>query len=126
MPMRERPQRTPDGNIAFKLGAGRIGAGAERMWDARFINSSGNQDLLAYANQYFVFDMYVTSEDLLNLNGNNWIAIAAGGNNVDTNSRLNLNVNEIKKGPVNGWMTVSAQLSAANSPNGFNPVNWTR
>ncbi|QHW29527.1 hypothetical protein GZH47_00875 [Paenibacillus rhizovicinus] len=113
----------PDGNTAFKLGAGRIGAGAERMWDGRFINSSGDQNLLAYANQFFVFDMYVTSADLLNLNGNNWIAMAAGGNNVDTNSRLNLNVNEIKNGSVNGWTTVYAQLSAANSPNGFNPVN---
>lgn len=113
----------PDGNNAFKLGAGRIGAGAERIWDARFIASGGNQDLLGYANQYFVFDMYVTHADLLNFNGNNWIAIAAGGNNLDTNSRLNLNVNEMRNGPVNGWMTVYAQLSSANSPNGFNPVN---
>lgn len=113
----------PDGNNAFKLGAGRIGAGAERIWDARFINSSGNQDLLGYANQYFVFDMYLTHADLLNFNGNNWIAIAAGGNNLDTNSRLNLNVSEMRNGPANGWITVYAQLSAANSPNGFNPVN---
>jgi hypothetical protein len=113
----------PDGNNAFKLGAGRIGAGIERIWDARFINSSGNQDLLGYANQYFVFDMYVTHADLLNFNGNNWIAISAGGNNIDTNSRLNLNVSEMRNGPANGWITVAAQLSAANSPNGFNPVN---
>ncbi|MFD0670739.1 immunoglobulin-like domain-containing protein [Cohnella sp. GCM10027633] len=112
----------PDGNNAFKLGAGRIGAGAERIWDARFINSGGNQDLLGYANQYFVFDMYVTHTDLLNFNGNNWVAIAAGGNNLDTNSRLNLNVSEMRNGPANGWITVAAQLSAANSPNGFNPV----
>ncbi|MBP3966243.1 immunoglobulin-like domain-containing protein [Paenibacillus lignilyticus] len=113
----------PDGNNAFKLGAGRIGAGAERIWDARFVSSSGNQNLLGYADQYFVFDMYVTHTDLLNLNGNNWIAVAAGGNSVDTNSRLNLNVNEIRSGHVNEWMTVYAKLSAANSPNGFNPVN---
>lgn len=113
----------PDGNNAVKLGAGKIGAGAERLWDARFINSSGNQNLLDYANQYFVFDMYVTHSDLLNLSGNNWIAMASGGNNVDTNSRLHLNVNEIRQGHVNEWITVYAQLSAANSPNGFNPMN---
>ncbi|OME77398.1 hypothetical protein BK120_26110 [Paenibacillus sp. FSL A5-0031] len=113
----------PDGNNAVKLGAGKIGAGVERLWDARFVSSSGNQDLSAYANQYFVFDMYVTHSDLLKLSGNNWIAMASGGNNLDTNSRLNLNVNEIKNGKVNEWITVYAQLSAANSPNGFNPVN---
>ncbi|MDQ6419063.1 S-layer homology domain-containing protein [Paenibacillus sp. LHD-117] len=109
----------PDGNQAVKLGAGKIGAGAERIWNA----ASGSQDLLGYANQYFVFDMYVTHADLLNLNGNNWIAVAAGGNNLDTNSRLNLNANEIRNGHVNEWMTVYAQLSTANSPNGFNPVH---
>lgn len=113
----------PDGNNAFKLGAGRIGAGAERIWDARFISSGGNQDLLGYANQYFVFDMYVTHPDLLNWSGNNWLAMAAGGNNVDTNSRLNLNVSEMRNGPANGWITVYAQLSSANSPNGFNPAS---
>src|SRR5690606_31414914 len=98
---------------------GKIGAGIERIWNA----SSGSQDLIAYANQYFVFDMYVTHADLLNLSGNNWIAIAAGGNNLDTNSRLHLNVDEIRAGSVGDWITVYAQLSAANSPNGFNPVN---
>ncbi|MCL6456633.1 MAG: hypothetical protein K6T85_01370, partial [Gorillibacterium sp.] len=113
----------PDGNNAVKLGAGKIGAGAERLWDARFINSSGNQDLLGYANQYFVFDMYVTHADLLNLNGSNWVAIASAGNNLDTNSRLNLNVSEIRNGHVNEWITVYTQLSTANSPNGFNPVH---
>ncbi|GGG52736.1 immunoglobulin-like domain-containing protein [Paenibacillus radicis (ex Gao et al. 2016)] len=113
----------PDGNSAVKLGAGKIGAGAERLWDARFINSSGNQNLLGYANQYFVFDMYVTHADLLNFNGNNWVAMAAGGNSVDTNSRLNFNVSEMRNGKVNEWFTVYAQLSSANSPNGFNPVN---
>ncbi|MGO4376498.1 hypothetical protein AB4Z21_38240, partial [Paenibacillus sp. MCAF20] len=40
-----------------------------------------------------------------------------------TNSRLNLNVSEMRNGPANGWITVRAQLSSANSPNGFNPVN---
>ena len=113
----------PDGNSAVKLGAGKIGAGAERIWDARFISSSGDQDVLGYANQYFVFDMYVTHADLLNFNGNNWVAIATGGNDLDTNSRLNLNVNEMRNGHVNEWMTVYAQLSTANSPNGFNPVH---
>jgi len=108
----------PDGNAAVKLGAGKIGAGAERIWNA----NSGTQNLLAYANQYFVFDMYVTHADLLNFNGNNWIAIASGGNNLDTNSRLNLNVGEMRNGHVNEWITVAAQLSTANSPNGFNPV----
>ncbi|MGO4374767.1 immunoglobulin-like domain-containing protein, partial [Paenibacillus sp. MCAF20] len=63
----------PDGNNAVKLGAGKIGPGAERLWDARFINSGGNQDLLGYANQYLVFDMYVTHADLLNFSGNNWV-----------------------------------------------------
>ncbi|MGO4376408.1 hypothetical protein AB4Z21_37775, partial [Paenibacillus sp. MCAF20] len=52
----------------------------------------------------------------------NWVAIASGGNNLDTNSRLNLNVSEMRNGHVNEWMTVYAQLSTANSPNGFNPV----
>ncbi|PRX69799.1 S-layer family protein [Cohnella sp. SGD-V74] len=108
----------PDGNSAVKLGPGKIGAGAERIWNA----NSGNQNLLGYANQYFFFDMYVTHADLLNFNGNNWIAIASGGNNLDTNSRLNLNVNEMRNGQVNEWMTVYAQLSTSNSPNGFNPV----
>ncbi|RXZ77492.1 hypothetical protein EBB07_30700 [Paenibacillaceae bacterium] len=108
----------PDGNAAVKLGAGKIGAGAERIWNA----NSGNQNLLAYANQYFVFDMYVTHADLLNLSGNNWIAIASGGNNLDSNSRLNLNVSEIRNGHVNEWITVYAKLSADNSPNGFNPA----
>lgn len=109
----------PDGNNAVRLGPGKIGAGIERIWNA----SSGSQDLIAYANQYFVFDMYVTHADLLNLSGNNWIAIAAGGNNLDTNSRLHLNVDAIRAGSVGDWITVYAQLSAANSPNGFNPVN---
>ncbi len=113
----------PDGNIALKLGAGRIGAGAERIWDTRFTSSSGNQDLISYANQYFVFDMYVTHADLLNLSGNNWLAMAVGGNNIDTNSRLNLNVSDIRNAKANEWITVYAQLSTSNSPNNFNPAN---
>ncbi|MFD0670737.1 immunoglobulin-like domain-containing protein [Cohnella sp. GCM10027633] len=113
----------PDGNNAFKLGAGRIGAGIERIWNAQFISSSGNQDLLGYANQYLVFDMYVTNAELLNFSGNNWIAIATGLSDLDTNSRLHLNVSEMRNGSANGWITVAAQLSASNSPNGFNPVS---
>ena len=113
----------PDGQTSMRLGNGRIGAGAERIWDARFIGT-GAQNLIDYADKYFVFEMLVTSSSALQFGGNNWIAMATqnNGNSVDSNSRIRLNESEMRAANVGEWFTVYAHLASSNSPNNFNPA----
>ena len=120
----------PDGNMAMKLNDGMVTGINERLWDARFTVAGGDgdytQNYLNYANQYFVFDLYLGSQALIdsfNQSGNNWIAINTQGNSMDGNSRVRLNAVDIKNASPHTWITVYAQLSSTNSPNGFNPTS---
>ena len=114
----------PDGNVGRIADKARVNGAREKIWQGRFIGD-GDQNLIAYANQYFVFDMYVTDASLLNVNanGNTWLAISSANNDIDTNSRLRLNTTDIRNAKVGEWFTVYTQLSTSNSTNSFNPNN---
>jgi len=108
----------PDGQSASRLTLGSGSADGRVLHTFNTVPNGG--DAIAYANQYFVFDMMVTNADMLQLQGNNWLVVeTAAGGDWNTNSRINLNVSDIRAAEANTWITVYAPLTS--NGHGFNP-----
>ncbi|WP_081756953.1 S-layer homology domain-containing protein [Gorillibacterium massiliense] len=84
-----------------------------------------NQDLSAYANKFFVFDMKVTDKSFLeqiknDRNGDFVVmSLTAGStpNDFDDGARLLVSTSEIKTKSVGEWITVSTQIAWNNAHN---------
>ena len=79
-------------------------------------------DFLAYADQYFVFDMRVSDASLLQFPGDNWFVIDHSGD-WNTNSRLQLPVGQMRLQEANEWFTIAVPMTAASATAGnFSPA----
>ncbi|MCL2487325.1 MAG: Ig-like domain-containing protein, partial [Oscillospiraceae bacterium] len=88
------------------------------IFHINYTNGDIRQDWSAYEYKYFVFEMYVTDESLLQMKrgGNNWF-IMVGEQDAwnDSCARLKLNVDEIRAAAPRTWVRVSAQLARNNT-----------